>query len=337
MRTFQSACAAAFIAFGGVAADGHPADVVRFETADGIEIVGDFHRPEREDSPVVILLHEYRTGRAVWEPLIPKLRRAGFAVLAIDMRGHGESFKPTSMRLRYRAVRRDEELFRAMYQDVMAAYAFLADQPSVDLTRLALVGASVGCSVAIDYAARDRSVDVVVCLTPGERYLGVDSREHIKRYGQRPILLLATEEEREASVRLGELNPAATVRTAGPGRIHGTRMFAEIDGIEKQIVDFLQRHIGDGEGGPVVASVDGDRYFAVGSQEHMDTPLEKLRWFSSIEEARARGLTGPDSPAHGRLDDSAVRRGGGLPPESGPSEQEQKDSPEKPRRESPPN
>ena len=38
------------------------------------------------------------------------------------------------------------------------AYDWLAQQPKVDRARFALVGASVGCSVALQYAAKDRSV-----------------------------------------------------------------------------------------------------------------------------------------------------------------------------------
>ena len=51
------------------------AEVVRFTTADGIEIVGDYHAPPKDaaPAPVAILLHMYGSSRSSWGPLIEKL------------------------------------------------------------------------------------------------------------------------------------------------------------------------------------------------------------------------------------------------------------------------
>ncbi len=222
----------------------HTPAIVNFETEDSVKIVADYYKPQAANSPVAILLHMHRSKRSAWEPLVPHLREAGFAVLAIDMRGHGESVTPAAMNLERRSMDRDPTLYNAMYHDVAAAYAFLARQGDVDLTRLAVVGASVGCSVAIDYGRRERSVDVVICMTPGENYLGVDSVDHIKAYGAKPILLLATEDVRRAAEALGTVNTGATVDIVGGGRVHGTHMFGRIDGIEGRIVSFVRENIG---------------------------------------------------------------------------------------------
>jgi len=168
---------------------GQSPEKVRFATSDGVNIVAEYVAPKDRAAPVVMLLHMYRSDRTSWRPLIPKLHEAGFAVLALDMRGHGESVEPAAMTLAKRALGRDEALFQQMYEDVKAGYAFLAQRPEVDLTRFAIIGASVGCSVAIDYAGRDRSVDVVICLSPGEHYLGVDSTRDIRTYFGTSILI----------------------------------------------------------------------------------------------------------------------------------------------------
>ncbi|MFH0982647.1 MAG: UbiD family decarboxylase domain-containing protein, partial [Planctomycetota bacterium] len=55
-------------------------------------------------------------------PLIPKLHEAGFAVLALDMRGHGESVQPATMRLRERVAQRDPALFNDMHHDGAANF-----------------------------------------------------------------------------------------------------------------------------------------------------------------------------------------------------------------------
>jgi dienelactone hydrolase len=304
----------------GVWAAAEPVPVeARFTTADGVEIVGDYYAPAgAEPAPGIILLHMYHQDRHTWKPLIPKLVEAGFAVLAIDLRGHGESVRPAAQKLAQRAAERDSKLFNDMHQDVAAAYVWLAKQAHVDLAQFGLVGASVGCSVALDYAARDKSVDAVVCLTPGKAYLGVDSVAHIKAVGERPLLLLASEAERADSDALAKLNASTEVRVVGPGTVHGTAMFGQIEGIEQQITAFLQAHIRASGHKPVAAALGGAEYFAVGSAEDIKLDPQIRRLFSSVEEARARGLSGPDSPLNGKMIDTNEERSDTLPKPSRP-------------------
>ncbi len=285
------------IAVAGVAPAAEPT-AARFTTDDGVEITADYYAPPGDKpAPVVILLHMYRSSRAAWEPLIPPLHKAGFAVLAIDLRGHGGSIKPGELRLAQRVVDRDPTLFNAMYQDVFAAYRFLAQQPRCDMSRLAIVGASVGCSVALDYARQDRSVDVVVCMSPGEAYMGVDSRQHMTEFakpGRRPVLLLAAPGERKACEALGQIHPGATVFITEPGtrdgqRVHGTNMFGQVPGIEQRVLDFLEANIGKPAEHPVAAEVNGKHFFPVGSEDAAKLKEENRRLFTSAEEAKRRG------------------------------------------------
>ncbi|MCH7813653.1 MAG: alpha/beta fold hydrolase [Planctomycetes bacterium] len=285
----------------------HGPEPVFFSTEDGLDLVGTYYAPdEGTNAPVVILLHMYRSDRSAWDPILETLHSQGLAVLAIDLRGHGQSIHPTSMDLKQKVAARDEATFRAMWRDVMAAYAWLTEQPNVDLSRLALVGASVGCSVAIDYAARDRSVDVVVCMTPGEKYLGVDSRKHIAEYAKhslRPILLLATEKERQACDALGKIHKSADVHIVGPGKVHGTRMFGQIDGIEDQMAEFLVKHLGQPGQKPVAAAVDGAEYFDLDSALDIDLEPGHRRLFTSATEAKARGLRRAPDPEAAKIVD----------------------------------
>jgi dienelactone hydrolase len=242
MQTFRRWIGAALLALvvtpDGIAAPA--ATAVRLKTEDGVRIVGDFFpTTERGQAPLAILLHMYRHDRTSWKPLIEPLHQASFAVLAIDLRGHGESIAPAKMRLRERVVQRDPGLFNAMHLDVAAAIEWAKMQGGVDGERMVLVGASVGCSVALDVCARDPGIDAVVCMTPGTNYLGVDSRLHVKKTRKVPILLLATEEERAATDDLAKLAKNVRGEIVGPGKIHGTRMFGKVAGVEKKIADFL--------------------------------------------------------------------------------------------------
>lgn len=270
------------------------AQVVRFTTSDDIEIVADYYAPREAEhpAPIAILLHMYRSDRSAFEPLAVALNKAGYAVLAIDLRGHGESGGAGAKELAKRAAERDATLFRAMYKDVAAAHAWLNAQDGIDRARVAIVGASVGCSVALDYGFRDRSVDVVVCLTPGDNYLGLDSTRPIHAFKTRAVLLLATEDERSATDKLAALNPKINTEIVGPGQVHGTHMFGKIDGVIERIVRFIDEGIGGRTDGVVVACLGGRAYFA--SVEQIETAgrcdAASRRWYSSAQEAQTRGL-----------------------------------------------
>ncbi len=52
--------------------------------------------------------------------------------------------------------------------------------------------------VAFRYATKDRSVDAVVALSPGPKYLGIDSNADVAELKARRMLLLASKEELSA-------------------------------------------------------------------------------------------------------------------------------------------
>jgi pimeloyl-ACP methyl ester carboxylesterase len=278
---------------------------INFATEDDITIVGDFVPAEATGdktvkAPLVILLHMYRHDRSTWRPLVPTLHERGYAIMAIDVRGHGASVGPPGKKFAERVVKRDARLFRAMHRDVQAAYQWAsAERDDVDLTRVALVGASVGCSIAIDYAARDKSVDVVVCLSPGVDYLGVDTVTHLADYGDRPILLLASDEEKAGPETIAKQAGGAEVKLfRQPG--HGTRLFEKVRTLPTEIADFLDGHVGEPAEHPVVASYKSKSgvYHKPGTGFANRISDKNKRWFSSAEEAESRGMR-------------PVKRGGG--------------------------
>lgn len=286
-------------------------DVV-FTTQDNLVIAGSYYPPGRKDepAPMTILLHMYKTDRSDFGPLLPTLHKAGFAVLAIDLRGHGQSVGPPAMKLAERVAQRDKELFGRMYQDVAAAYLWLRNQPNVDPARFALVGASVGGSIALDYASRDKSVDAVVGLTPGTAYLGLDALAAVRKYGNRPLLLLASEAERSAADQLQQAAAGATVKivhspqtvpdSSDSMALHGARMFGKVTGIENEIASFLLKAVGPASRDRVVASIKGKVYYDPDSGQARNLSPQNLRWFSSPAEAEARGFRPPAASSKSR-------------------------------------
>jgi pimeloyl-ACP methyl ester carboxylesterase len=235
------------------------------------------------------------------------LNAAGMTVLSLDLRGHGESVEPASLRLRLRAQQRDPKLFRGMINDVEAAYRWLSRRPESDPARFALVGAMAGGNVALEYAARDKSVDGVVYMSPQLGGVGLEPITSARKYASRRLLLLATPDERVDAETLGRLVPEAVVKivadrstaaSSQPETSPGTRTFGKagkVIGAESAIRDFLVEAAGSPAADPVVASLKGKTFYEPSSSEAERLSPDNLRWFSSPSEAQARGYRPPKS------------------------------------------
>ena len=214
------------------------ADPVHFRTEDQIWIAADLHRVG-ENAPTVICLPMYRNVRSSYEPLLKPLADKGFNVLVLDLRGHGES----TPALKPKVESRDPELFTAMHKDVAAAVAYLVDK-GYDTSRIGIVGASVGCSVAVDYAVRHPGdVRAVALLTPGANYLGVPTLEHLKAWpGTASFLFSSFEEKATTEPVMEALKPFAAANHVyfELEGIHGTRMFGKVEGIEQLIANWME-------------------------------------------------------------------------------------------------
>ena len=156
---------------------------ITLTTDDGMELHGKFF--EAESSKAVILLHMLGRQHENWDEFAAKLNRAGYNVLAIDLRGHGKSnvdWKEFA-----------DEQFTNMAIDVKEAKDFLFLKNS--RFRYAIVGASIGANLALNHAVKDKDILGAVLLSPGLDYRGVKTGETVLSYGKRPVLLVASEED----------------------------------------------------------------------------------------------------------------------------------------------
>ena len=215
---------------------------VEFQTEDRVTLVGDLYGTDTQ-APIVICLPMYRNVRSTWNPLVPSLRELGLNVLTLDLRGHGESGKEFIDPVKAR----DAEVFKVMWRDVEAARKFLEGR-GYDITRIGLCGASVGCSVALSTVARNPGpYRAVVLMTPGAKYLGVDSLLDAEKWQGTPLLLLTSEEEKPGvapvAAAFESWGERCTLEVYPETKIHGTRMFGKVSGVEKRIATFLSSRL----------------------------------------------------------------------------------------------
>ncbi len=139
---------------------------VSFPSNDGIEVSAIFGTAQDGESlPVVILLHDLGGSKSDWlnntDTCMALLKR-GYAVLAIDMRGHGDTPIPDD---RQYLEEIDVEL---SYRDVEAALVWLPSQSEIDVSRIAVVGSGLGGNVAyVSSGLFPELIKTSVSLSPG--------------------------------------------------------------------------------------------------------------------------------------------------------------------------
>jgi dienelactone hydrolase len=269
-----------------------PADeprAVAFQTDDGLLISAEYYRPTAPGPvPFAILLHGHGGDRGVWKSLAVRLSAGGMAALAVDLRGHGQS---TSEESRIRMKDRDPLLFEEMQRDLRAAYDWLATQEEIDRARFAIIGAEAGAAVALRYAARDRSVDALALLTPPLEGLGMDSRSDMAKVKGRAILLVAADEpEQRRAVETLEKLTDGTSRHLVPGSGRGADLLAGSSELEARVADFLQKAVGAPSPKVVYGSINSHIYHLRGSGWIERIGASNLRFYSSPQEAEARGV-----------------------------------------------
>ena len=219
---------------------------IKFESVDKVEIVGTFYESAKSNSPAVLMLHQWQSDRNSYDEFAKRLQKNGIGVLAIDGRGFGESVKTIDDKTIEPS--RTNETVEAMKADVENAFDFLAKQDNVDAERIGIVGASYGSSLALIYAAENPKVKAVALLSPGLNYFdNMPTTPAIKKYGDRPLLLVAAEDDKESAAAVRKLK-SAVKNEKYEDKIfekggHGTGIFEANVGLRNLLEEFLTKNL----------------------------------------------------------------------------------------------
>ncbi|MBW2987835.1 alpha/beta fold hydrolase [Candidatus Woesearchaeota archaeon] len=210
---------------------------IMLKAEDGVDIAATYYKPLEEEPPGVILLHMLDKDRFTWDVFAKRLQEEGYAVLAIDLRGHGESINQG----RWQDF--NEMDFNSMVNDARAAKTYI--EQTLEPRRYIMIGASIGANVALNYAAADNDINAVILLSPGETYRGVNVLGAINMYGDRPLLIAASKEDDysyKSSSKLHDLAGKSTFRKYEDAG-HGTDMLNAPIGLDSLIVSWLDENI----------------------------------------------------------------------------------------------
>ncbi|MGH8003308.1 MAG: alpha/beta hydrolase [Limisphaerales bacterium] len=208
---------------------------------DGLVLKGTLYLPDgtKEARPVIILLPKMASDRKSWGDFPKKLSAAGYAVLALDQRGHGESIWQGEKKRTFLKFTNFD--FARMVTDLDAVLTVLSKQKKVDVTRSAIYGASIGANVALVYGAGHPEVKAVALLSPGMDYKGITTSDAAISYGNRPALVVAAGQDgysalstRKLADKMGE---SATLKIY-EGKEHGTGLFSEQKDFSRFLFDW---------------------------------------------------------------------------------------------------
>jgi len=194
-------------------------------TEDNIKIAADYYQGTSDKA--VILLHMLRKNKESWKDFPERLRKEGYSVLAIDLRGHGESDLDMN--------EFSDADFNNMVLDVRIAKKFLDEK---GIREVAIIGASIGANVAVNFA-KEYSGKIVL-LSPGLEYHGVKTEDAITKTNT-SFLIIATEGDAYSAYSSKILKEKAknAKLIIFSGNEHGTEMF-ERHPLAENIIEWLR-------------------------------------------------------------------------------------------------
>ncbi len=221
---------------------------VELQTADGVQIVGDLYTPAQENGAAVILLHMMNRDRASWKELAQKLVDGGYLVLAIDLRGHGESVVQNDdgkeQLLDYQTFSDAEH--QASSQDVVAAREFIeAGSQKIGQENILLVGASIGANLALEFLAESPAIPGAVLLSPGANYRGIAAEPAAQALspGQSLYIIAGGQDAASAAAAAAITRATPAKATAAilaeAGAKHGTDIIDAETQLQDEIVSWI--------------------------------------------------------------------------------------------------
>jgi cephalosporin-C deacetylase-like acetyl esterase len=218
---------------------------VSFNSEDGWTIWGNLLLPGNlkpgEKAPAIVLLHSGWSDRYIFHNLEALFARAGIAVLNIDWRGRGKSRGKGNF---FELPREERD---KIYLDAKAAINFLAGQPEVDSTRMAILGAYLGAKFAVAAALGDRRIRALVMLS-GFIPSGKEREEIAGAHF--PILFIGSRGFAPVTNAMSDLYQLTRTRGSEiiiyDGGALGYQLFEVDEGLEQRIVDWVKACISYG-------------------------------------------------------------------------------------------
>ncbi len=218
---------------------------IEFSTDDDVTIVATVSEPRNVNgsTAAVIFIHQGGSSREEWTSLeiFGQISEQGMLALAYDVRGHGESSGEADFSTLF-----DDPLQAPL--DMAAAIDWLEKSGRVDMSRIAIVGASIGANLAcVAAGSRDFNVKTAVAMSGKVSAVYNLAGGEEKLTDLKSVFLIASELEQDGqrAVWASELyamtgEPRQLEIVAGSSG-HGVSVFDDDPTLQQRIMDWLLR------------------------------------------------------------------------------------------------
>jgi pimeloyl-ACP methyl ester carboxylesterase len=208
-----------------------------FNTFDLVRLHASFDMPTGVPAPIpsVLLLHGYGEDRSAWEGLKTQLLSRGFAVLALDLRGHGESKTKNGLPIQATpSWRTDAHEFP---QDIDPALDWLKAQRRLDNRKIVVIGYDIGADLALIASGRFPEVRTVVALNPklSESHALAGSAQD---FTPRSALILTSDEAEGNRIKASVKDPSRVLAISAG---QGTSAWVTNKAVTDAIFEWLQQ------------------------------------------------------------------------------------------------
>lgn len=224
---------------------------------------------EGKNAPVVILLHGKSENRQKWKDIATVLQEmGGFAVVTVDLRGHGDS--------QFKTKRIDQEM---AVRDMEAVKEFLFEEHQhghLNMNKTGIVGCDFSAAVAIVYTEYDwlkepyddsptpnertprgQDIQALVLVSPDVSTPGLfasKSAGSLREFDKLAVMVAASEKSGNdfaASKKVFDQMTSKRVKsdqhilTKYPEDLRGLNLVLHDDKLKNDIADFLTKHVKD--------------------------------------------------------------------------------------------
>lgn len=165
------------------------------ETIDGhlIHAYLTYPKTKMKGYPTIVMLHSLGSNSYYWIPLQEKLNIMGYAVLRIDLRGHGKSvYNNKFHQSSWRSY--NESVFSKYPSDVIQTIDYVQKESNkVSFNNWAIVGSDIGANTAVlvsgKYPVKPKAI---VLFAPAMTFKGLYIPVVLTELGTTPILAIAS-------------------------------------------------------------------------------------------------------------------------------------------------
>ncbi len=182
---------------------GRPSRDLFFASDDGAVINGTFYPASEDGAPTVYLFHDIGQDRSVFSEFAPWLVKRGYNVVALDLRGHGESvYNVKTPTIRYDHTMMGHTDFLNFQKDLLAAQKWVSGfdeggKKNTDAGKeSSFFGLGKGGLYGLDQAARMTSQRMMsaVVISPTLDCYALDVPQVAENWGDvRPVLFVASD------------------------------------------------------------------------------------------------------------------------------------------------